>query len=414
MSVPIPGRSPAHGEPSAAPAAPESAPIRSLLRWLPRTGAVAALGGRVDRVHSAAPRMHARMALWWSTRVLHPGDFVGAPRGGAAPGSTPDYDVAVTPGGYLSIRSGVLTGWRSQPDPDVTVIRADGEVFDHTEHGPAHPYFIDDYRQMTDSDIVAALRRAGAGEVTAEDVTAVVRAVLSSRDPAVCSCAGDVPAPPSGQTGAWVVPPELLADAAVLKVLGGEASADEATATLWRLSDSVADPSTVGQAMAAESASRMAGERPSDWPSAPISESVVAQVAAQAVRWHGRDVVRRMPAWLLGWVMVAQPVLADVVGSVDQLTRALTVADKVRVSRVDAQWSSMAATRRLLARASRSLEFVQDVADLGRHTEQGLAVDLRGAGRRYAVEMVAGIPLTECVRRAYRSDVRTWAGWVGG
>jgi len=402
--------------PAAGPAEP--AAVRSLLRWLPRSHAPSALAGRYDRVHIPGPHRHDRVALWWAPDVVHPGCAVGAPRGGVAPGNEPDYDVALTGGGYLLVRGGSVQEWAATAAAEA-VVRADGQDFHAADYGPQRPYFRSQYLAMTTDDARVALASSQDCDPSDATVASVLHQVRHHQQPAVCGCDGlltsaDEPA----QTQGASLPPQLLSDAPMLRVIAGDADADASVATLWRLSEQVAEPSAVGRAMAAESVGRGWGESAADWPAAPITEATVAQVASQAVRWHGRDVVRRMPAWLLGWVMVADSVLESLEPRRTAVNDGLDTADRVRLSRVERQWLAMASARRWLARAHESLSHL-DGRDIPAVLDsEEMYVDL--SSTRSPVEEPedkngwGGRPLRDYAQRAYQCDVRSWFGLFSG
>lgn len=388
---------------------------RALLRWLPTSEPSGAFQGQHDQVHVPRGEQHARVCLWWSDGVVHPGDRVGPPRGGLVPGREPSYDVALPSGGYLSVEDGVLTQWRAQSAGAVPVVRADGQVFEPGRYSAVQPYFRRHYDRMTRSAVRAALTALGHEPATPDDVTRVLGAISAGADPIVCGCTGRTPSGTEGPLG-LVVPESLLVDIGTLRILVGEAGAVEAAATLWRLSALVWDPVRVGRALAAESVARSSGESARGWPEAPITEQTVAHIAAQAIRYHGAQLVLAMPAWLLGWVMVARPVLAAADPQGKLVAAALDVADRVRVARVETQWHAMAAARLLLSRASRDMHALDDpTATLWQPSATGV-IDLRSGSDALrpdsTEEPVSGIPLREAVRRAFHCDVRTWFGVI--
>lgn len=386
---------------------------RALLRWLPAKAPSGAFAGQHDPVHCPEADLHALVGLWWSDRAIHPGDRVGPPRGGLAPGHRSSYCVALPAGGYLLIEDGVLSGWRARAVRQLPLVRADGQEFDPGRHSVVHPYFRRQYARMTPSAISAALTSAGHDAASPEQVAEVLAMTRRNEDPVVCGCRGGTrttaPAPLS-----LVIPESLLVDAPTLRVLLGEAGAAEAAATLWRLSASIWEPERIGCALAAEAAARNCGEPARGWPESPITEQAVAHVAAQAVRFHGADVVPAIPAWLLGWVMIAAPVLAAGRTPGGVVAAALDAADRVRVARVEAQWHAMASARVLLSRASSMLHRTDDPIGIVVDAEQP-PIDLRRfvpANGDDPPEQVLGLPLREAVRLTYRSDVRTWFGIV--
>ncbi len=401
-----------------APTTAASSPaVRALLRWLPTIDPAGAFGGQHDAVHicgtDGRPGIHARVSLWWWPGVVHVGDAVGAPRGGLVPGRRPSYAVALPVGGYALVVDGVLIGWRRTPPTTGPVLRADGELFDPQER----PYFRRDYRRMTPDSVAAALTAAG-GAGTSAEISAVLSAVAASRSPRLCSCdrSDGTDGPPSvqGQPG-WRLPADLVSDATTLRVLAGETDADQAAALLWQLSRRVWDPVRAGRALAAHTTAQRGGDPVADSPGAPITEDIVAQVAAQAVRWHGVHVVRRMPAWLIGWVMVAAPVLADLRPDGGPVDEALLAADRVRLVRVEVQWQAMAAARALIARAATALAELDDPDAL---VWRALEADHTMVDVRHSPEsdeafegyLNENLSLREAVRRAYRCDARSWVG----
>jgi hypothetical protein len=395
------------------PALPAGA--RALLRWLPTSEPSGAFQGQHDQVHIPGGEQHARVCLWWSDGVVHPGDRVGPPRGGLVPGRDPRYQIALPSGGYLAIEDGLLTGWRAQSTGAAPVLRADGQVFEPGRYSAVQPYFRRHYERMTRSAVRAALTALGHEPSAPAEVAQVLAAIAAATDPVVCGCTGRTRTAPEAPLG-LVVPESLLVDIGTLRILVGEAGAVEAAATLWRLSGMVWDPVRVGRALAAESVARTAGESARGWPEAPITEQTVAHIAAQAIRYHGAQLVLAMPAWLLGWVMVARPVLAAADPQGKLIAAALDVADRVRVARVETQWHAMAAARLLLSRASRDMHVLDDPnAALWQSARSGV-IDLRSGSDALrpdgTEEPVSGIPLREAVRRAFHCDVRTWFGVI--
>ncbi len=402
---------------AAGSAAEQSLPpgARAVLRWLPSAQPSGAFAGQHDRVHVPDGDRHARVSLWWSDDVVHPGDRVGPPRGGMSPGTQASYSVALPSGGYLWIEGGVLTGWRGRSMPERVLVRADGQEFDPGRYSAIQPYFRRHYARMSRSAARAALQRVGATPVGESDIDAVVRTIAEADEPVVCGCTGRTPTGTPAPLG-LVIPESLLLDEGTLRVLLGEADAVAAAATIWRLSALIWDPVRVGRALAAESVARHAGESARGWPEAPITEQTVAHIAAQAIRYHGPAVVAAMPAWLLGWVMVAAPVLATADAHARSPSAALEVADRVRVARVETQWHAMAAARLLLHRTSSEIQSLDDPSAAIWRGAAGGAIDLRGSSAAdrpdATTEGVRGIPLREAVRRAYHCDVRTWFGVV--
>ncbi len=400
---------------AAAPAgeAPLPAGARALLRWLPTSEASGAFAGQHDQVHCPEHDVHARVNLWWSDGVVHPGDMVGSPRGGLVPGPNSTYCVALPVGGYLWVESGRLLGWRAQNMPGRPLLRADGQGFDPGRYSAVRPYFRRHYQGMTESAIRAALAGAGRDPVQPGDLSRIVAFIANAGQPVVCGCSGGVRTGSPAVLG-LVVPESLLADAATLRVLVGESEPAEASATLWRLSALVWDPVQVGRAMAAEVVARNAGESARGWPQAPITEQAVAHIAAQAIRHNGAAVVRAMPAWLLGWVMVAKEVLGSADANPQTVGAALDAADRVRVARVETQWHAMSAARMLLNRTRADLHRLDDPRDQVWSGDPD-PVDLRATSAPrpdQSDEPVAGVTLREAVRLAYHCDVRTWFGVI--
>jgi hypothetical protein len=360
-------------------------------------------------VHCPDNDLHARVSLWWSDGVVHPGDHVGPPRGGLVPGRHPSYRIALPAGGYLIVEDGVLVGWSGRHDPTAPIVRADGQQFDIRRHSKAEPYFRDHYQQMKASDVRAALAERGPTALGGREVAGVLGAISAATDPVVCGCTGRTPtAQPPPLT--LVVPEPLLLDAGTLRVLVGEADAVESVATLWRLSGAIWDPARVGRARAAEADARNSGESARGWPLAPVTEQAVAQIAAQAVRHHGAALVHAMPAWLLGWVMIAGPVLSAGQRADAGCAAALDAADRVRVARVETQWQAAAAARALLHRSSSELQQIDDPESVV-WSEGRREVDLRQPNQSRpdrSDEQVAGMTLRDAAELAYRCDVRTW------
>ena len=147
---------------------------RALLRWLPTSEPSGAFQGQHDQVHVPLGEHHARVCLWWSDGAVHPGDRVGPPRGGMAPGRDPSYEVALPSGGYLAVEDGVLTGWRAQGGGAATVVRADGQVFDPGRYSAVQPYFRRHYERMSRSAVRAALIALGHEPSAPADVTRVL------------------------------------------------------------------------------------------------------------------------------------------------------------------------------------------------------------------------------------------------
>lgn len=388
---------------------------RAILRWLPTAEASGAFAGQHDQVHCPRDEVHARVSLWWSDGVVHPGEKVGPPRGGLVPGTSPTYCVALPGGGYLWVEGGTLVGWRAQSMQGRPLVRADGQYFDPGRYSVVQPYFRRHYERMTESAIRAALSGLGQNSASSADLARIITLIASAKEPVVCTCTGKSRTGEATALG-LVVPESLLVDAGVLRVLVGEADAVEAAATLWRLASLIWDPVRVGRALAAEAVARNSGEPARGWPEAPLTEQAVAHIAAQAIRHHGEAVVRTMPAWLLGWVMIAKPVLGSVEPRGRTVTAALETADRVRVARVETQWHSMAAARLLLSRTSAEIRRIDgpNAVDWSRDAE--MPVDLRVSAPSsrpdQADEPVSGMPLREAVRLAYHCDVRSWFGVV--
>lgn len=401
---------------SGQPDMPLPAGARAMLRWLPTAEPSGAFAGQHDRVHCPQREVHSRVNLWWSDRVVHPGERVGPPRGGLVPGPDSTYAVALPAGGYLWIESDHLIGWRAQSMPGHPLIRADGQCFDPGRYSSVHPYFQRHYNRMTESSIRASVATMGHDPVQQSDVARVMAVIAGAGDPVVCTCTGrDRTGPLNGWGLGLVVPESLLVDSGTLRVLVGESDVAEASATLWRLSAMVWDPARVGRALAAEAAARNSGEPARGWPQAPITEQAVAHIAAQAIRHNGAALVRSMPAWLLGWVMVARPVLAGIEAQAQIVASALNTADRVRVARVETQWHAMAAARALLNRSSAELHRLDDPDEL-MWTPAAGSVDLRAQSLDVrpdqSDEPAGGLGLREAVRLAYHCDVRSWFGVI--
>lgn len=394
----------------------DSAAVRAVLRWLPTVQPSGAFNGQHDLVHLPEQGIHARVCLWWSAGVVHPGDVVGPPRGGLVPANA-DYAVALPAGGFLLVDAGRLVGWSPQPVDRRPLVRADGEHFDPADYGPSAPYTQAHYLALSAVSAQDALRRSRSGledlPVRSIEVEEILQRIAVASNPVVCGCVGQTPtsAPTSPP---WQFPRDLLGDPQVLRVLTGIASRDETVALLWKLTAQIWDPARVGRAMAAESVARAGQEASTDWPSAPMTEQIVAQVAAQGLRHHGVGVVRRMPAWLLGWVMIAEPVLAEVAGNEHVRADALLVADQVRLSRVDTQWHAMTAARALLEAVGPALDGLDDPTTHAWHTLKvsETLVDIRHSASVARPDQVnrkvAGTTVRDAVRMAYRSDVRSW------
>ena len=402
----------------AAAAIAELAPAaRAVLRWLPTPEPSGAFAGQHDRVHCPGDDLHARVSLWWSEQPVHPGDRVGPPRGGLVPSADATYAVALPSGGYLWIEGGSLTRWQARAKPRVPLLRADGEVFEPARYSTVRPYFRRQYGRMTVPTIRTALTSAGLGPVTDELLNQIVGGIAAATDPVVCGCGGQSPTAPAEPTG-WTIPDSLLQDPATLQVLVGEGDATQAAAVLWRLSERIWDPVRVGRANAAlaalDGAEVLAAGAPVP-PEEPITEHTVAQIASQAVRWHGAAVVRTMPAWLLGWVMVARPVLLLSAGQDDRaVAEGLDWADRVRVARVETQWHATASARLLISRSSQRLADLDDPdSGIWEHLAAPDSLDLRShAPTRpdLSTDPIGRFATRELVQRAYRCDVRSWFG----
>jgi len=331
------------------------------------------------------------------------------------PGNEPSYSVALPTGGYLWVEAGTLMGWRASSVKANPLLRADGESFDLGRYSAVHPYFRRHYEHMTESALRAALGAQGHEPALPGDLSRVLETIQAANDPVVCTCTGGVRTGNPTPLG-LVVPESLLVDDGTLRVLVGDADAAEAAATLWRLTSLIWDPVRVGRALAAEAVARNCGEAARGWPRAPITEQHVAHIAAQAIRYHGEAVVRSMPAWLLGWVMVAKPVLTAADPPGRTVPAALEAADRIRVARVETQWHASAATRLMINRSSAEINRIDDPAsDIWMQAAEGI-VDVRGhtvpARPDQSDEPVGGMPLREAVRLAYHCDVRSWFGVI--
>ena len=393
---------------------------RAVLRWLPTQEPSGAFAGQHDRVHCPGDGLHARVSLWWSDHPVHPGDRVGPPRGGLVPDAEATYSVAIPAGGYLWIEDGVLTRWQARAKPRAPLLRADGEAFEPARYSTVNPYFRRQYGRMTVPTIRTALTSAGLGPATDELLNQIVVGIAAASEPVVCDCSGDAPTAPAEPTG-WTIPERLLQDPATLQVLVGEGDATHAGTVLWRLSEQIWDPVRVGRANAALAAldgvEDLAG-RGSQTHDEPITEHTVAQIASQAVRWHGAAVVRTMPAWLLGWVMVAKPVLVAAAGQDDRvIAEGLDWADRVRVARVETQWHATASARLLISRSTQRLADLDDPdSGLWEHLAAPDSVDLRAqvpTRPDLSSERIGRFATRELVQRAYRCDVRSWLGLAG-
>lgn len=343
--------------------------VLAVCRWLPQPYPWGAFTGRHDYVHVS--ERQGRVNLWWSQNCVHAGDYVGPPRGGLVPHARADYDVAMPSGGYLQVRNGVLTDWcddRDDTSPTsagrqaAPVVRADGEVFRGAKYGPANPYWLSDYRAMTDEDrrnALAGVRhlrdREGQDHTAdaAELVAAISVRVTSAAVPDMCSCAQPDRDPPSRGMD---VPGALLGNSAAIAVLTGAADARTARDVVWALTRELADPEQAGLVRAAEVAARRANDSVAGWPDGPLTEESVALVAAQALRWHGHRIAGELPFWVLGWIFVARPVLESLLPDSSQTERnrikreTLRLADQVRVERVAQTWAAAHQADRMLQR----------------------------------------------------------------
>ena len=401
---------------SGQPEAPLPAGARAMLRWLPTAGPAGAFAGQHDRVHCPQREVHSRVNLWWSDQVVHPGGRVGPPRGGLVPGPDATYSVALPAGGYLWVESDHLIGWRAQSMPGRPLVRADGQCFEPGRYSAVHPYFQRHYERMTESSIRASVAGSGHEPIQPYDVSRVMAVIAGAGDPVVCTCTGMARTGPQHGLGLGLVVPEtLLVDSGTLRVLVGESDDAEASSTLWRLSAMVWDPVRVGRAQAAEAAARNSGEHARGWPQAPITEQAVAHIAAQAIRHNGAALVQSMPAWLLGWVMVARPVLAAIEPKSEVVAAALDSADRVRVARVETQWQAMSAARTMLNRSTAQLHRLDDLDEVMR-PGGAASVDLRAQSLDLRPdqtdEPTGGLGLREAVRLAYHCNVRSWFGVV--
>ncbi len=331
--------------------------VLAVCRWLPQPQPWGAFTGRHDYVH--VNQRQGRVNLWWSNVCLHPGHYVGPPRGGLVPDTQPDYDIAMPSGGFLRVRGGVLSDW-SDSSSAHPVVRADGEVFHEHKYGPPNPYWLSDYRAMTDDDMrnaLAGVRRLrdpeGQDQTTdcASLVTAIAARVSASLMPDMCTCSDpDRDYPLRGMD----VPGALLRNSAAISVLTGAADARTARDVVWGLTRDLADPEQAGLVRAAEVAARRANDSVAGWPDGPITEESVALVAAQALRWHGHHIAGDLPFWVLGWIFVARPVLESLLPEGSQTERnrikreILRLADRVRVVRVAQTWAAAHQADRVL------------------------------------------------------------------
>lgn len=345
-----------------------------MCRWLPQPFPSGAFSGRHDRVHDGARQGFAN--VWLTDAPVHPGDYVGPPRGGLVPSQEADYDVAMPAGGWLNVRAGVLVGW-SDRSGDLPRIRADGENFDEHSYGPSRPYLVSQYRSMSEEDrlnALAAVRRrrlsvhGGAPGEDADGAPSLARGtqaraiadrVAVSRDPASCPCQGSAD---RGAARRRTVPAALLNHGGAVATLVGQATPDEACDVVWRLTRALTHPARAGLMRAAEADARRSAERVSGWPDGPLTEEAVAMVAAQALRWHGPAVADRLPFWTLGWIFVASPVMDALLPPLghsrrEGLRRAvLDRADQARMRRVTHAWTAAHS-------ASRDLDELRRLAD---------------------------------------------------
>lgn len=338
--------------------------VLAVCRWLPQPYPWGAFTGRHDYVHIGT--RHGRTNLWWADTCLHRGDYVGPPRGGLVPDHYPDYDVAMPSGGFLHIRSGVVADWADTQGCD-TLLRADGEAFLPQKYGPGNPYWLSDYRAMTADDQRNALagvrhrRRSHQPDETIageELLDAISARVAAARPPDACSCGSGGTAAPRGMD----VPASVLRQPGAVATLTGTADAPTAADVVWRLTRELADPDRAGLVRAAEAAARRQADSLAGWPDAPVTEEAVALVAAQALRWHGSQLVGELPFWVLGWIFISKPVFETLLPGRSATERArlrrkiLGEADRVRVDRVTRTWQAA-------HMADRLLQAVTDLAD---------------------------------------------------
>lgn len=328
--------------------------VLAVCRWLPQPFPFGAFTGRHDHVHSQD--WQGYLNLWWSDKVVHPGDYVGPPRGGLAPSSEPDYDVAMPSGVFLRVRHGVLMGWRDEPSTDL-VVRADGERFEPHEYGPGNPYRLRDYQQMTQEDCrnaLASVRRRRLGDPSrtsrgADDTVlaeAIAEWVRLSRMPDRCPICSVSAEPFVRGSRGLNVPGVLLRHGGAVATLAGTADEETAADVIWSLSRDMVDPARAGLVRAAEAAAKRSADTLSGWPDAPLTEDAVALVAAQALRWHGERIAARLPFWTLGWIFVARPILDRLLPDASSVVRdrmrrsLLERADRIRVDRVMRAWAA--------------------------------------------------------------------------
>ena len=295
-----------------------------LCRWLPQPQPFGAFSGNNDGVHDGDRQ--GLVNLWSTGGVVHPGQYVGPPRGGLATGPDPTYSVAMPLGGYLNIDSGVLTAWTQRPHAR-PILRADGEVFDAEAFGIANPYFLAQYRELSHAQCrrniaVARRQRLATAQLESASSTspvdprdeadsaaeAAMELIAAARAPQVCSCRTDEKTA-VGPLKSQAVPSALLQRPAALTIMAGVGSPDDAIDVVWRLTAELADATTAALVRAAEDLAREASGNLATLPVGPLTEESVAMVAAQALRWHGYEVLERLPSWTLGWIFVAAPLL---------------------------------------------------------------------------------------------------------
>ena len=353
--------------------------VLAVCRWLPQPYPWGAFTGRHDYIHVGD--RHGRANLWWADTCVHRGDYVGPPRGGLVADHYPDYDVAMPSGGYLQVRSGVLADWVDSAS-SAPMLRADGEVFAAQKYGPSNPYWLPDYQAMTPEDQRNALagvrhrRDANGSDATVageELLDAITARVHAARQPRSCSCVDPGSAPPRGMD----VPTVVLRHPGAVATLTGIDSAAAAAEVVWGLTRELADPDRAGLVRAAEAAARRQADTVAGWPDGPLTEGAVALVAAQALRWHGAQIVGDLPFWVLGWIFIAQPVFESLLPERPRTERSrlrreiLRHADDVRVDRVARTWEA----------AHRADQLLKAVAELADSPEQVTAanavIDLR-------------------------------------
>ena len=359
--------------------------VLAVCRWLPQAYPWGAFTGRHDRVHFGARQGFVN--LWWSDHTVHVGEYVGPPRGGLIPDPAANYNVAMPAGGYLHVQRGTFVNWAMQPTDD-PIVRADGEAFSPQAYGPAQPYWLSQYQAMTQEDrlnsLAAVHRRSLQSSSARSDAPAssavvpeprpephrdhhaqaISEWVRSSRQPVVCGCDSNSAMMHPGLTlnGRGLnVPNALLRHGGAVATLAGMGGADDACDVVWNLTYALADPAQAGLVRAAEVAARRSADTVSGWPDGPLTEDAVALVAAQALRWHGRQVAERLPFWTLGWIFMAGPILDDLLPPLphNQLSRlrakVLDQADRVRVDRVLRTWAAA-------NDASKAIQSAQDAA----------------------------------------------------